>query len=154
MVQLQLHIGYVYNSKSVPDNASIYVPKFVPGARLPHCWITYEDHRLSPVDVSYVHEFTASDMAARKWSSLDLIAPDRFTILGPLIVPGVATLCPGKDFDVLGEHGQWWREQSGLAAGGSILVRPDQHILAVFDSSASADSVTEILGLHLGRPFG
>ncbi|OOQ82634.1 3-(3-hydroxy-phenyl)propionate hydroxylase [Penicillium brasilianum] len=53
---LGLHIGYVYGDKRIPDNASVYEPICVPGARLPHAWIKLidlEKVQLPAIDSSY-----------------------------------------------------------------------------------------------------
>ncbi|KAL4867963.1 hypothetical protein BDV12DRAFT_197680 [Aspergillus spectabilis] len=36
---LALHIGYIYGSTQIPNNASVFHPVCAPGARLPHAWI-------------------------------------------------------------------------------------------------------------------
>ncbi|CAK7237887.1 hypothetical protein SEUCBS140593_010181 [Sporothrix eucalyptigena] len=59
---LELHIGYVYGDKSTPPHASHFTPKCVPGARLPHAWITplrsdvFEAiFDLGPVQATFLH---------------------------------------------------------------------------------------------------
>jgi hypothetical protein len=54
---LGLGIGYIYGDPSIPSNASMYKPAFVPGA---HAWITLSPSsslvRLPAIDSSYVTE--------------------------------------------------------------------------------------------------
>ena len=151
-LQLELHIGYVYGNREIPPHASHYKPRFVPGARLPHCWIRLKQRNLPPVDVSYVNELSAEAIASRQYSTLDLIPPTQFVLIGELEVPGVRTCRPGYDFELLGESGVRWLEQSGLNDGGALLVRPDQHILERFDSfTVSVERVIAGLNRHLGQ---
>lgn len=174
--QLELHIGYVYGSKEIPANASNYTPKYVVGARLAHVWITITDrtvvHQLPEIDVSYVSEFSSSDISSRRYSTLDLCASNAFTfILGGS--PHSAwqeriqqvqshykeTGCKfnthrlGVDFDLVSneEHGRAWEEKTGISQGGGLLVRPDQHILMALVSGTSTAEILLALEEHLGR---
>lgn len=82
---LELHIGYVYGSAVYPSHASHYSDKYVPGARLPHAWIsplrTSAVQGVIPADLSYVSELNEADVHARKYSTLDLCAPTSFTLI-------------------------------------------------------------------------
>ncbi|EXJ56965.1 hypothetical protein A1O7_07309 [Cladophialophora yegresii CBS 114405] len=146
---LELHIGYVYGSNTVPPHASRYTPKFQVGARLPHAWVRLPRSALKPVDVSYVEEFSPKDVELRQYSTLDLCAFDRFTLIGRFEVPGVKTCVPRKDFDVVGEAGQQWSKGAGLLDGGGLLVRPDQHILMLLDANTKVEDVELCLKQHL-----
>jgi FAD binding domain len=174
---LELHIGYVYGSTEIPSNASNYTPKYIPGARLPHTWIQFSERshiqHPPPVDVSYVAEFSDSDIQARQHSTLDLCAPDAFT----LIVDGANSSnlerwkalaeqlkayawqkgipinfrYSGVDFEVLpGAQGDAWAKGFGLEEGGGVLVRPDQHVLMVLGKDNSFQEVRRGLEAHLG----
>lgn len=174
---LELHIGYVYGSTEIPSNASDYTPKYIPGARLPHTWIQFPERshiqHPPPVDVSYIAEFSAEDVKARQHSTLDLCAPDAFT----LIVDGtnagnlerwrglaeqikayawqkgipINFRYSGVDFQVLpGAQGDAWGQGFGLVEGGGVLVRPDQHILMVLGQDSSVLEVRRGLEAHLG----
>ncbi|KAI5235523.1 hypothetical protein E4T43_09219 [Aureobasidium subglaciale] len=165
---LELHIGYVYGSKCVPPHASIYAPKFVPGARLPHVWVEPSDafRRFlpSPVDLSYVPEMNAADRSRRKYSSLDLCACNAFTVLvgpdnrikasnleeiGPVQVP-INLVVLHRDFVVQdGEEGRDWLEATGLKRGSAIVVRPDQHILAVSAPDSQWRHLAGLIAEHL-----
>ncbi|RAL13247.1 3-propionate hydroxylase [Aspergillus homomorphus CBS 101889] len=155
---LGLHIGYVYGDTRIPRCASIYQPECVPGARLPHAWIqplkSVARPLIVPIDSSYVTELSAEEVRRKQFSTLDLCAFDAFTLL------------------LDGEHAASWRgaleEASGqfpsglrvnlvarglslmrLAKGQAVLIRPDQHILTVFDNISDADEVAEALRMHL-----
>ncbi|VUC30478.1 unnamed protein product [Clonostachys rosea] len=82
---LGIHIGYVYDGSTKIGNASDFTPKFVAGARLPHAWIrprtTEAVHGLSPVDVSYVQEFSAAEVQLMRYSTLDLVGYAGFTLI-------------------------------------------------------------------------
>lgn len=164
---LELHIGYVYGSDEIPPHASRYSPRFTPGARLPHSWIKFSDHcvvDVAPVDVSYVDEFSAEDVKRRQFSTLDLCSRHRFTlILGPPTVEEgdsrndtieqdvVQVVRLGRDFDLV-EQGDDWAQKAGLknGSGGGLLVRPDQHILAVFTTHPTPQDIETALQQHLG----
>ena len=93
-----------------------YVPTGRPGARLPHAWTLRNGTRVS---------------------TLDLIAPDRFTLIsGPagerwtqaaasIASPGLHCLAIGDDIE--DADGAWGRAL-GIEADGALLVRPDQHV--------------------------
>jgi hypothetical protein len=165
----------VYGSTSLPPNASSYTPKYISGARLPHAWITLNNpaiaHHLPPVNVSYVPEFTASDITARQYSTLDLCAVGSFTLLlhaadqdawrerinalrhqydasGPELNVYLLT----ADFDIVpSARGQSWVEDARLGDGGGLLVRPDQHILLPLVASTEAAEMLSAMKAHLGR---
>ncbi|KAK5051904.1 hypothetical protein LTR84_002707 [Exophiala bonariae] len=146
---LELHIGYVYGSRTIPPHASHYEPKFTVGARLPHTWIAVKESDLQPVDVSYVTELSPEDVQRRTYSVLDLCAPNRFTLIGDLEVPGVKTVRLGQGFDVVRPEGDSWLSQSGISEGGGFLVRPDQHILMVLTADTTSQDVQKAIKEHL-----
>lgn len=150
ILQLELHIGYVYGKDEIPPHASKYTPKFEVGARLPHAWIRLPGSSLPPVDVSYVDEFSADDIELRRYSTLDICDLDKFTLIGDLEVPGIKTCRIGRDFDVIGQAGQEWAKNAGLNDGGGLLLRPDQHILMVLKVDTRVEDVQACLARHLG----
>lgn len=157
----------------MPPHASKYVPRYIRGARLPHAWISLPSSSSlkppRPVDLSYVPELTTEEAKVRQFTTLDLCAPDAFTlIIGSLDqwreridkVKGsyqhsrvkVNAYSPGMDFHVVpGALGDSWILGSGLATGGGLLVRPDQHILKPLTADSTAEDMLESLKLHLGR---
>ncbi|KAF7531753.1 hypothetical protein G7054_g8581 [Neopestalotiopsis clavispora] len=171
---LELHIGYVYGSKEVPAHASHYKAKYVPGARLPHAWISLKESSkpdtFQPLDVSYVKEWTAEDVAARQASTLDLCSHDAFTLivgdqhrwkqrfddlqkaLGAETDLQIRLWSVGADFNfAFPEQGKLFCKGFGLESGGAVLVRPDQHTLAVLKPGDSASDVKHYIMHHL-RP--
>ena len=97
----------------VTNRARDLVPSTRPGARLPHAWVERDGARVS---------------------TLDLVAPDRFTLIaGPGVsariaegvVPAVRVLVAGRDF--VDPDGSW-TALAGIGARGALLVRPDQHV--------------------------
>lgn len=170
--QLELHIGYVYGSTEFPHNASAYRHKYVPGARLPHAWIKFPGtssvKHPPAVDVSYVSEFGHDEIQARQYSTLDLCAPDAFTlIVGSLSVWKARTeqvkshawqrgiplniRYLGTDFEPTpGAYGDAWLDALQFAHGGGVLVRPDQHILMLLGAETSIAEVGNELERHLG----
>ncbi|KAF2424438.1 hypothetical protein EJ08DRAFT_639399 [Tothia fuscella] len=170
---LELHIGYVYGSNYQPPHASHFTPKFVPGGRLPHAWIRPSrlhiiDSLLKPVDVSYVWDFSFSEQEARRFSTLDLVPRDGFALFVTkeggwhrrferikqrLFLRNIKI-----ELFVVGEHfefaipvdGEKWAERAGLAEGGGLLIRPDQHILMRFKVDAGGVEVVNSVLEHLG----
>lgn len=169
---LELHIGYVYGDKSVPPNASTYIPKFVPGARLPHAWIRIHHSNFlaqnAPVDISYVRELSPEYVAARQYSVLDLCAIDSFTMLvgsqsawidkfkelrTALSQRGVKLnmFAADEDFDFTNEvHRELFANGIELGNGGGLLLRPDQHILTRLSSGTTVREMEADLVSHLG----
>jgi hypothetical protein len=170
---LGLHIGYVYGDKRIPDNASVYEPVCLPGARLPHAWIKLADPekvQLPAIDSSYVGG-ESQKVLEMTYSTLDLCRFDAFTVLvnensssqiesvvqnALKQVPASAVsflslqvVVQGVDFSL--QPGQdKWDDVVSLKQGQVVLVRPDQHILAVLDRNVSAADIIEALGDHLG----
>ncbi|CAI7607559.1 unnamed protein product [Penicillium glandicola] len=171
---LELHIGYVYGDTKPPPHASHYSPKWVPGARLPHVWITFPDQNppeteaakrsflpREPVDVSYVKELDADQVQACQWSTLDLCGPESWTlILGKQQQNPDVTLLQkycnvigiplnswrlGVDFEIVGQS--WFANE--LVNGGGVLVRPDQHILARITAETNGAEVIAEVNKHL-----
>lgn len=163
----------MYGSDEIPPHASHFVPQFVVGARLPHVWIIPSNagtvQSLPPVDVSYVKELPAEETSKRKYSVLDMCGVDAFTVLladhGPEEVwakslrDQFATLGPkiniytlGTDFELaLTESGEDWLNHAGLACGGALLIRPDQHILMRFNAQTPVEQLFKVVNVHLGR---
>lgn len=167
---LELHIGYVYGSSGIPHSTSHFTPKFVTGARLPHIWIEplSESLPLPPaVDLDYVHELGTLERKRRKFSSLDLCVYGMITFLigdssdiYDIVREATATMpvkiptnifVYGKDFAaVFKKDRSDWVRSCGLLEGGGIIIRPDQHILAVLKADISAGQIACVLRKHLG----
>lgn len=165
----------MYGDQKTPPNASNFTPKFVPGARLPHAWIRLRISSdalegIPPVDVSYVKEFSQDEIRARKYSTLDPVRFDAFT----LIVSSreawssrfqeldeairsknskvkLQLWAVDTDFEFVDVKGQELFEKgAGLSEGGALLVRPDQHLLACPAPDASAGDLETLVLEHLG----
>ncbi|KAL4953470.1 FAD binding domain-containing protein [Aspergillus filifer] len=176
---LGLHIGYVYGDTNVPGHASVFRPVCVRGARVPHAWIRVlregaVERDLQAIDSSYVKELSEEEVKAKEYSTLDLIPIDAFTLfvdsasaekwdailnetrnaLPDLVKAGLKiNLAVLKvDFEVQpGKTGEEWVELMKLKCGQATLVRPDQHIQAVFGPESTATA--ELIGAlkeHLG----
>ncbi|KPM41581.1 hypothetical protein AK830_g4957 [Neonectria ditissima] len=169
---LEIHIGYVYGDNQAPPHASKYTPKFVTGARIPHAWIKPLGACLSgeipPLDVSYVKEFTAGEVAARRYSTLDLCGIDTFTLLASRAEPWTLKFeelqtalsrrniksqlwVENVDFEFNdAKQKLLFQTSGGFAAGGALLVRHDQHILQCSSIQATAKELESIILGHLG----
>ncbi|RKK12150.1 hypothetical protein BFJ68_g10180 [Fusarium oxysporum] len=168
---LNLHIGYVYGDTQTPGHASHFKPTFRRGARLPHAWLQgslpASVPQLKPVNLEYVKEFSADEIKARQYSTLDLCAPDAWTVLLPAndnrlneaissIIKNhsnlkVNTLRLGKDFDVVtGSEKLDWSSESGLSQGRALLIRPDQHIFGSFSTEIEAKELCRQISNFLG----
>jgi 2,4-dichlorophenol 6-monooxygenase len=123
---LGLQLGFAYAAGAlVPDGSPRpalanpvreFVPDGRPGARLPHAWL---------------------DAGGPRRSTLDLLAPDRFTLIAgraggawlaaaaALPSPTPAGVAIGRD--VPDPEGAW-AALLGLEPDGALLVRPDQHV--------------------------
>lgn len=119
------------------------------------------------MNLSFMAELSANDMSQRKYSSLDLCAANAFTLFSncdgsenlslelakaelshiPLVSRAL-----GCDFTVInGAQGQAWLQAMGLDREYKVLVRPDQHILGIFESgSCCFEQMARALRQHLG----
>ena len=167
---LNLHIGYVYGDPHIPSNASLYTPRFVAGARLPHAWLRGslppQVPQLREISLEYIRELDCAEIAAKRYSTLDLCAPNAWTFLlgssrHSLEKTARAVICRfaktrfniinlDSDFELLLDAaGQQWLQDSGLENGGGILVRPDQHIFCIVEALTDSGYVGEALAKFL-----
>ncbi|BCS23026.1 uncharacterized protein APUU_31251A [Aspergillus puulaauensis] len=173
---LNLHIGYVYGDTEIPGHASVFNPVCVPGARLPHAWIRpigslKSRMPLPPVDSSYVSELSKEQVRQKEYSTLDLCPFDAFMVLVdsawaekwktsiaearellPVSVRDtlkIDTAVLGVDFELEGDHPEHWLKLMHLKEGQATLVRPDQHILATFQTDSASVDLVECLRRHL-----
>ncbi|PMD30074.1 3-propionate hydroxylase [Hyaloscypha variabilis F] len=175
---LGLHIGYVYGDTEIPASASLFVPSYRAGARLPHAWLTRAPSsqltKLPPIDCSYVTELDAKALGSKQYSTLDLCAVDAFTLIfsaaftthwSNVLSELRSNLLPksvskglkvnaailGEDFDlVAGARKNEWIMGLQLERGGAVLVRPDQHILNCYGVDTYVDEIAKGLATHLG----
>ncbi|TQN67022.1 2,4-dichlorophenol 6-monooxygenase [Colletotrichum shisoi] len=170
--QIELHIGYVYGDDKPPASTSIYTPKFRTGARLPHAWIRIKspsrDLPQQPIDLSYVEELSSEQVAARRFSTLDLVQPGTFSLIAgrrrsawtrrfeesaEVLGYGGISLClwaADEDFVFCDEgHGRLFEQDGRLSHGGAILVRPDQHILECLGPETSVAEIVNCIARHM-----
>ncbi|OLN87753.1 2,4-dichlorophenol 6-monooxygenase [Colletotrichum chlorophyti] len=169
---LEIHIGYVYGDKRPPDNASLFTPKFRTGARLAHAWINSQNSAevliQDPIDTSYVKELSREEVAARRFSILDIVSPGTFNLivgcraawtsrfndlrrnLDEKLASRIHLWAADSDFRFSNdEHRKMYEQKGRLSQGGAILVRPDQHILACLCSEASGREMACIVLRHV-----
>lgn len=147
---LGLQLGFQYEGGAlVPDGSERpavenavreFVPCGRPGARLPHAWTVRDGQRVS---------------------TLDLLPPDRFTLIaGPegaawtKAAAGISTAplhCLAIGHDVA-DPGGAWAALLGIAKGGALLVRPDQHV--AWRSAHGVSNPAEVLRGALSRSIG
>ncbi|KAF2014634.1 FAD binding domain-containing protein [Aaosphaeria arxii CBS 175.79] len=168
---LEIHIGYVYGSKEVPQNASHFTPKFKVGARLPHAWIWPKSSKLTeaiePLDVSYIKELSQEEVDARRYSTLDLIEVGSFTLLVnsraawedrhheaslSLDNQGIKVRLVAADSDfIFVDQSQFdlYNKGIGFCNGGALLVRPDQHIVGCLGANTTSADIKRLVKSHL-----
>ena len=121
-----LQLGYRYASDAIHEPAPIpeivdvsnYQPSWDAGAHFPHRWVVSEGDR-KPLQT--------------------LMDASRFTLLsGPdaaeLQSSEIDQLRWGADY----EDADNWEDQTGLSGSGAVLIRPDGHIAARFDTVEQA----------------
>jgi len=175
---LGLHIGYVYGDTEIPASASLYVPSYRAGARLPHAWLEGPPSsarlpKLTPIDCSYVNELSDSELRCKQFSTLDLCAFDAFTLVFSStftthwsnVLSELQHFLPksarstlkinaavlGEDFELVGgARRKEWIVGLQLEHGAAVLVRPDQHILNCYGVETKVEEVAKGLIAHLG----
>ncbi len=159
-----LEIGFRYDTGAlVPDGTEPppadplgrrYHPTTRPGHRLPHAWLTGPDGgRVSTHDLTALGGFVlltgpdgAAGAAGTAWAVAAAAAGEKLGV--PIRVVRVG---PGPD-----EHADadgTWAAVRGVADGGAVLVRPDDHV-AFRAADAPADPtevLTQALATVLGR---
>jgi hypothetical protein len=130
------------------------------------------DH-IFPVDLTHVEELAQAEREQRRYSTLDLCRYDTFTLIvnsnqanikrsaeliniaqkrGQLTIP-LRVLHLGVDFNIVfADKAKDWIEkfQLGDEQCGGVLVRPDQHILALLDSDTTPQQLLEMLEEAMG----
>jgi 2,4-dichlorophenol 6-monooxygenase len=126
-------LGFSYASPAVIDDGSSlpkvsnpvrqYAPTSRPGSRLPHGWVRRNGSIVS---------------------TLDLVAGDAFTLFtaDPSRADAIrASGAPVRviDWREVEDPDGWWGGVAGMPGGGSLLVRPDQHVAARSRDGNEAD---------------
>lgn len=120
---LGLDVGFIYQSNAFyPSNAEIevfnpntYKNKAIVGMRAPHCWLSYNNHHISTIDLfekNYVL-IAGENCIVEK---LKLPIPEQYP---------KTTLVIGKDLHILNQD---FYESYQLTKEQAVLVRPDGHI--------------------------
>jgi 2,4-dichlorophenol 6-monooxygenase len=125
----------------VPDRDPelYYQPTTWPGARLPHCWLEHEGHRVSTLDLAGKGRFALlTGIGGDAWTAAAARAAQELGIEVAAYVIG-----PGRE--VLDTYGDWARS-SEVAEDGCVLVRPDAHV-AWRSTTAVDDHAGELLGV-------
>ncbi len=124
----------------VPSNPiREFLPSSRPGSRLPHGWVVKGGERVSTLDLISVDVLTLLVPKGSGLSSTSFAVP-------------VRVIEWGKDVE---DPDDWWTGVAGLANGGSLLVRPDQHVAARFARMPGVASLTSVLAtLGFAPPEG
>jgi 2,4-dichlorophenol 6-monooxygenase len=103
------------------DPELYYHPTTWPGARLPHCWLGVDGHRVSTHDLAGKGRFALlTGISGELWTE----AADRVSEqLGFEIAAFV--IGPGRKYTDLYDD---WARLRGVAEDGGVLVRPDTHV--------------------------
>ena len=107
-----------------------------PGARLPHCWLVRDGHAVSSLDLAAPEQFTLlTRVRGGSWlTAASVVAAELGIDLVALKVgPGGEVTDPYGEFARLSEVGE----------AGCLLVRPDQHV-AWRSSTAVGDPTAEL----------
>ena len=135
---INLQIGYIYGEEEDSIGpCDIYSPKGVPGARLPHAWISYADEKISTLDlvdgssfVLFISELSSNDLSE--------------SLASKIVSVPIRTIRVGVEVHVLDDP---WLDVVGLSIQDSgLLVRPDQHILG---NVKSVEDMERLLGAFL-----
>ncbi|KAL3452140.1 FAD binding domain-containing protein [Aspergillus insuetus] len=122
----------------------VYIPSGVPGARLPHTWISLPGkNSTGPVSVLDLVEGTSFTLFIAAGTTRD---QPGFSAVGEFPVP-IRVLRLGVEFDVADRE---WVDIVGLSGDGQgqekgLLVRPDQHILGNVGSIADVEALLKRL---------
>ncbi|MDN5917315.1 MAG: FAD-dependent monooxygenase [Pseudonocardia sp.] len=152
-----VELGQRYHSGAVvPDGSPepthdrdpelYYHPTTWPGARLPHCWLGRDGHRVSTHDVTGKGRFALlTGISGEAWATAAQEAADRLDIEVDVHVIG-----PGRDYTDLYED---WSRLREVHEAGCVLVRPDAHVgwRAVDLPADPAGELTGALASILGR---
>jgi 2,4-dichlorophenol 6-monooxygenase len=103
------------------DAELYYHPTTWPGARLPHCWLGADGHRVSTHDLAGKGRFALlTGISGQRW------APTSQTVARELgIELDAYVIGPGREYtDLYGD----WSLLREVAEDGCVLVRPDAHV--------------------------
>jgi 2,4-dichlorophenol 6-monooxygenase len=103
------------------DPELYYHPTTWPGARLPHCWLGLDGHKVSTLDLAGKGRFALlTGISGEPWADAALEVAASLGIEVAAYVIG-----PGRDYTDLYED---WARLREVAEDGCVLVRPDAHV--------------------------
>jgi 2,4-dichlorophenol 6-monooxygenase len=103
------------------DPELYYHPTTWPGARLPHCWIGRDGHRVSTHDVAGKGRFVLlTGISGQGWATAAAKVADQLGIPLDGYVIG-----PGREYTDLYDD---WARLREVGEDGCVLVRPDNHV--------------------------
>jgi 2,4-dichlorophenol 6-monooxygenase len=155
-----VELGQRYRSSAVASDGSpeppytrdaelYYHPTTWPGARLPHCWLGEDGHRVSTHDIVGKGQFTLlTGISGGAW------AEAAAQVSAEMGVPLAAhVIGPGRRYTDLYDD---WARLREVAEDGCVLVRPDAHVgwRSIGRSAAPAEELRRALELILDRPQG
>ncbi len=103
------------------DPELYYHPTTWPGARLPHCWLGHDGHKVSTHDITGKGRFTVlTGISGQAWAEAAAGAARALGIEVETHVIG-----PGREYtDVYDD----WARLREVGESGAVLVRPDAHV--------------------------
>ncbi|WP_305784053.1 FAD-dependent oxidoreductase [Symbioplanes lichenis] len=103
------------------DPELFYHPTTWPGARLPHCWLGRDGHKVSTLDIAGKGRFALlTGLTGRPWARAAAeVAVELAVEIHPVIVG------PGGDLTDLYDD---WARLREVDEDGCVLVRPDAHV--------------------------
>ncbi|MCE0764419.1 FAD-dependent monooxygenase [Pseudonocardia kujensis] len=103
------------------DPELYYHPTTWPGARLPHCWLGRDGHKVSTHDVTGKGRFTVlTGISGQAWAGAAAAAARSSGIEVDVHVIG-----PGREYTDLYDD---WARLREVSESGCVLVRPDAHV--------------------------
>ena len=103
------------------DPELYYHPTTWPGARLPHCWLGADGHKISTHDLVGKGRFALlTGISGQRWSSAVQHVSEQLGIEIAAHVIG-----PGREYTDLYDD---WARLREVAEDGCVLVRPDAHV--------------------------
>ena len=103
------------------DPELYYHPTTWPGARLPHCWVGQDGHRVSTHDLAGHGRFTLlTGITGQSWAAAASKVADAAGV--PLVAHVIG---PGREYTDLYDD---WARLREVAEDGCVLVRPDNHV--------------------------
>jgi 2,4-dichlorophenol 6-monooxygenase len=127
-----VELGQRYESCAVVSDATpeppytrdpelYYHPTTWPGARLPHCWLGAQGHKVSTHDIAGKGRFTLlTGISGQRWADAARRVSEQLGIQIAAHVIG-----PGREYtDVYDD----WARLREVAEDGCVLIRPDAHV--------------------------